>query len=432
MQVLKYNMPDVKTWLEVHTLFFFRGINGLVGFIFTCTKHISKFGVWCSEQMIEHNNYNGEVINNSAYGGVPVYETERLANLVRTENEWLQEKELQLFDFGEFKNYPNKYPHIRLIAQTGGGKTTTTEWLLNQLGGEQFVITPYRKSGEWVDKQVFGHPFNFAEIEDKINWVYSLMYKRYEEIDRGIALEQINFVLDDWTNINREIGKAKETVRKIITISRKANMRLIAIAHGESAESWGFKGESDLKENFTTIRLGNFATDHCQRQLNRTRRDSSEYNYYSKVMAELKRQGDYCCMVDNSPAQIPYIQKPASDQTHRPKQNTQDIPPSTRKIAPNVSVYTSTAEETNFSQADTFKDYSQNQNYNGLNQYENTIIGWGRDNRGKILTARDLQSSTRLFKSTSAEQIRNIFQALASRNLGAVTGVGAKLGWLFY
>lgn len=67
--------------------------------------------------------------------------------------------------------------------------------------------------------------------------------------------------------------------------------------------------------------------------------------------------------------------------------------------------------------------------YINLNHFEQVILDFGQNNIGKVLKARDIQSKSRLFKYTPAEDIRAIFQSLASKQLGATRGEGKKLGW---
>lgn len=78
-----------------------------------------------------------------------------------------------------------------------------------------------------------------------------------------------------------------------------------------SFKSWlkffGWVGESDLEECFTTVRFGEFAVIHCKYLRNKYRKDSEEFQYYSAMLKELESQGFRCCMVDNIPARVPNL-----------------------------------------------------------------------------------------------------------------------------
>ena len=416
----KFALPSRNSWFRFLGWAFFKSLISLLLFILVCIKNALNFLLWLTNQLIDFTKNFAFIIDNLIYGGVFVKDADRIVDSTTQEENPLQ-AELKFFNFEDIRNYPNKFPHIRLIAKTGGGKTTTTEWLMGLLGGEQFVITAVKKPGEWTRHEVFGHPFNYQLIEDKLKQVHSLMYERYRELDEGLTPHQINFVLDEWRIIQHNTMKARELVKDVITVARGAKIRLIAIAHGEGTAMWGFEGEKDLADCFTTIRLGIFAKKHCQKLINQHRRNSTEYDYYSKAMEKLKEAGEFCCMVDDEVASIPYIPKPQ-------KPNPQIA---TQKIASNVTVF-STSSTNDYSQTKPINQTYSNQKSNQLQQYEQLILRWGQSNIGQILTARDLQSTTRLFKSMSAQEIRNIFQTLASKNLGAITGEGAKLGWVFF
>ncbi len=94
-------------------------------------------------------------------------------------------------------------------------------------------------------------------------------------------------------------------MKDIIIVARDARIRLIALAQGENVASWGLEGESDLEECFTTVRFGDFATEHCKFLRNKYRKDSEEFQYYSAVLKELEFQGFRCCMVQHQPARVP-------------------------------------------------------------------------------------------------------------------------------
>jgi hypothetical protein len=238
-----------------------------------------------------------------------------------------------LFDFSRLRTEPDKFAHLRVIGGTGIGKTTFVDWLLDVLGGERFVITPKKKSWNWVGLRVYGLWFDYETIRAKLQWIHAEMYRRYPLMERGETFEITNFVVDEWRLINTNVKAIKERdpetkqnieiapsakamMKDIITVAREAMLRLIALAQGENVASWGFEGESDLEECFTDIRLGEFAIDYAKSLRNQCRKDSSDYEYWSAVLAELEWQNQRrtrlcksipCCMVGKHPARIPNL-----------------------------------------------------------------------------------------------------------------------------
>ena len=238
---------------------------------------------------------------------------------------------IALFDFSRLRTEPDKFAHLRIIGGTGVGKTTFVDWLLDVLGGERFVITPKKKSWNWVGLKVYGLWFDYETIRAKLQWIHAEMYRRYPLMSAGQTFELTNFVVDEWRLINTNVKairernaetkqnieiapSAKAMMKDIITVAREAMLRLIALAQGENVATWGFEGESDLEECFTDIRLGEFAIDYAKSLRNQCRNDSEDYEYWTAVLNELEWQQSRrtnegkplpCCMVGKHPARIP-------------------------------------------------------------------------------------------------------------------------------
>ncbi|BAY87823.1 hypothetical protein NIES267_73470 (plasmid) [Calothrix parasitica NIES-267] len=419
----QFNLPSGQTWVRFLHLIVIKSVFSFLQFSLLCLEYILKFLLWCVGQLRTSLDKTVSILDELVLSGIESGERERIVDLVEREQQAIS-KEIKPFDFSDFKTYPNKFPHIRLMAKTGGGKTTATEWLLGLLGGEQFVITPIKKPGEWINFPVFGHLFDYGVIAEKFQQIRSLMYKRYQELEE-IEPHQINFVLDEWREINRNVREAGDIVRTLLTIARGVRIRLIAIAHGEGTKIWGFEGEKDLAECFTTIRLGIFAKKYCQRLINQHRKSSNEYEYYKEVYEKLEEQGEYCCMVDDELAVIPYITS-----SSRPLVSGSQADPGA--INSNMNLGFSNFKNSNNSTSTTLTKNIPSFGTQGLDQYEQLILEWGQNNPGVVLTARSLQINSRLFKALTPATIRNIFYQLANKNLGAVTGVGQKLGWIYY
>ena len=198
-----------------------------------------------------------------------------------------------LFDWNLFKADSDRFPHIRIIAKSGMGKTTLAEWLLSILGGERFVITPKKKPTDWRGYKVYGAGFNFEECAEKMASIKQEMYQRFDEIEAGKDHSFINFVADEWRLVVKKSPEAKDDMKEVITVARDAKIRMIGIAQGEQVGIWGLEGESDLEECFTTIRMGQFAIDHAKKLK------------LPQSVLEWLRQQKRPCMVENQPAEVP-------------------------------------------------------------------------------------------------------------------------------
>jgi len=298
-----FNLPRGSTWLRLLGWIIIKVALSFLQFLILILEKSLTFSLWCTKMAQRTLDKIVFIVDHIIYTGVPQAKQERL-DTIQIEALPL-EIQINFFDFTQFKNNPDQFPHIRVIGKTGIGKTRFTEWIMDMLGGYQFVITPKKKPTDWINHKVYGYPFKYDECENKLVETHQLVHKRYELMERGITPHQINFACDEWKLINKNIPSAKELMKDIIIVARDAKIRLIALAQGENVATWGLEGESDLEECFTTVRFGEFATDHCKFLRNKYRKDSEEFQYYSAVLKELEFQGFRCCMVEHQPARVP-------------------------------------------------------------------------------------------------------------------------------
>lgn len=298
-----FNLPNFREWLRFLGWVVMKLLVSFLQFLMVALEKILEIFIYCTKMSQKTLTKIAFVVDHLPYSGVPLAQHNKLEAI---EIEALPINiTVIFFDFTELKNNPDKFPHIRVIGKTGVGKTRFTEWIMDMLGGEQFVITPKKKPTDWLNHKVYGYPFNYQECEEKLKDTHSLMHTRYADLEKGKQLQQINFACDEWKLINKNVASAKELMKDIIIVARDAKIRLMALAQGENVATWGLEGESDLEECFTTVRFGDFALEHCKFLRNKYRKDSEEFQYYSAVLRELESQGFRCCMVDNVPAKVP-------------------------------------------------------------------------------------------------------------------------------
>ena len=205
----------------------------------------------------------------------------------------LIQEAIELFRWEDLKENPDHYPHIRVIAKSGMGKSTLARYLLHLLGGNQSVITPKCKPNDWRGVEVIGKGFDYDAIEAALIQIKDLMYSNYELINQSLTPEMINICLDEWRLIKENVPIAKEIIKELITVARDAKIRLICLAQGEQVSTWGLEGESDLGECFTDVRIGEFAIDHAKRLK------------CSKPIIEFLEKQSRPCMIGRLPALIP-------------------------------------------------------------------------------------------------------------------------------
>lgn len=209
--------------------------------------------------------------------------------------EQVLDEPFELFRWERFREEPDTFPHIRIIAKSGMGKTTLARYLMHLFGGKQAVITPKAKPTDWTGLEVYGKKFNYEECEWALLQLKELMYANYELIDQGLTPEMSNIALDEWRLIKQEVAVAGELVKEFITVARDGKIRLLALAQGEQVETWGLQGESDLGECFSDIRLGEFAIEYARK-----------IKAPQSVRDWLQRQ-KRPCMVGRYPAEVPNL-----------------------------------------------------------------------------------------------------------------------------
>ncbi|NER96230.1 MAG: hypothetical protein F6J86_20705 [Symploca sp. SIO1B1] len=241
-----------------------------------------------------------------------------------------QPEAIKRFDFNRFREEPDEFPHIRIIGKSGSGKTFLADWLLDILGGDRSVITVKRRPENWRGLDVYGIKpkfFNYEACWSRVQWLHAEMCRRYDLIESGHLPGFINVAADEWRLIQKHCPdqidpKTRQIVRPgaatlmkdLLTVSREAQIRIIALAQSERVDSWGLNGEGDIAECFTTIRLGRFATEYAKKQRRKCRKGTEDYEYWTLVLADLEwqqsRRGENgkplsCCLVEDEPGLVP-------------------------------------------------------------------------------------------------------------------------------
>lgn len=205
----------------------------------------------------------------------------------------LIEQSIELFDFNRFRSEPDTFPHIRIIAKSGMGKTTLARYILHLLGGKQCVITAKKKPQDWQGLKVYGSQFKWDECEAALAEVHQLMINNYALIEQELTPDMSNIAIDEWRSINNNVDGSEIIMKELLSLARDGKVRILAIATGEQVKTWGLEGESDLEECFTTIRMGEFAIEYARKIK------------ASKAVLDWLEGQERPCMVGRQPAQVP-------------------------------------------------------------------------------------------------------------------------------
>lgn len=150
-----------------------------------------------------------------------------------------------------------------VVGASDSGKTTLLQWLVSRklAVSRVVVIDPHAYPAKWpTGAHVVGQGRNYQEIDQALTALVKLMSKRYTEIGRGLVAEmahsRITILIDEWRAITGNLGKpAADAIKALLTESRKAAFSVFVASHSDRAEPLGLKGEYDLKDGFTVVKL---------------------------------------------------------------------------------------------------------------------------------------------------------------------------------
>jgi|GEM_PF-2871614 len=150
-----------------------------------------------------------------------------------------------------------------IVGASDAGKTTLLQWLIARrlTGSDVVVIDPHSWPGKWPGGKVVGIGRNYSEIDRALTALVQLMTKRYDDLGKGIVGEgqhrRITVIIDEWRAIVQNVGNAADTIKTLLTESRKAAFSVFVATHSERVKAIGIEGEGDLKDGFAIVRLQN-------------------------------------------------------------------------------------------------------------------------------------------------------------------------------
>jgi hypothetical protein len=201
---------------------------------------------------------------------------------------------IQLFNWADLCNQPDRYPHLAILGSTGSGKTVLTEWLLHQMPGSSKVITTKRRPNQWRGLQVLGTPRNFEAIEEGLQQLLQMMGYRTAELERMEHgdFTPFNVAIDEYPAIAANIKDVAKYITTLLREARETRIRLLLLLQGQQVKTLGLEGQSDLRDCLSFLRLGSFATKHANSVL--------PPDQAAWVTAQR-----YPCMVGDTPATVP-------------------------------------------------------------------------------------------------------------------------------
>ncbi|MEG3904811.1 hypothetical protein QUB19_23635 [Microcoleus sp. B4-C5] len=243
---------------------------------------------------------------------------------------------MKFFDWKQFRDTPEMFPHIRGVAATRCGKTTLFDWLMDVMPSQKkSVITVKRWPHQWIGLDVIGVPENYKAIRSSLEALQGERVRRTALMAKGIDSPIWNVAVDEWKAISRNVRaivdrktkqiialSAKQIMGEMITLARETNIRIFALAQGRQVVTWGLEGESDLAECFCSIYMGKFAVEECESYRNKFPKDSEQYAKYQQVRDYLESLGNRAawisCELGEFPAVVPDLSQWKRELPHQP------------------------------------------------------------------------------------------------------------------
>ena len=193
--------------------------------------------------------------------------------------------------------------HIMVIGETGSGKSTLASAIAATVPSDAVVIDPHAQPKDWEGLTVIGRGRDYSAIADIFLAQIDEMHRRYAARAAGqFAGHKLTVIVDELPAIASSEECADIFPSWFQTLgceARKVGIQLIVLTQADNAKVLDLDGKGQLRQNFTPLRLGSFATAHAKRL-----KDKS----LQSCVAQQNRPamlGDKPLDVDNLPNSLP-------------------------------------------------------------------------------------------------------------------------------
>jgi hypothetical protein len=175
------------------------------------------------------------------------------------------------------------------------------------------------------------------------------------------------------------------------------------LSQGAEVKTLGLEGEGSIRECFAMLRLGNFALSHGKA-------------LKDKAIGEALESNDRPAMLDQLPCNLPVL----SDSQSMP---VLPLPSDYQALLTSPMADT---KQPDFATVDTLSTLVSTSAQSKLSAPLQAILDYARK-QDEFVSARKVQSSIRIFRDTSAPEIRQYFQWLADKGYGIAKGEADNL-----
>ena len=289
---------------------------------------------------------------------------------------------------------------VRIVAPSGAGKSTISQYLAYTVGGQVRVYEPEGTPDDWQGLDVVGKGEDWEAINqamgEDLSDLSSQIKTRTEKGDSALAASDRIYIVEEYPEVRTKCSHADEWLERHARRGRKGRRFLILISQFDKVAAWGLEGKSDLIDCFRCIRLGKIAVKHAESLGD------------DKLVQWLKQDTFGRCMIDDEPCQLP------------PYEMMKAV--ATGNITQMAALPASIVEVEN-------PKLAPDEFLNTLEYPEMDIVELGFSQSGEWLAAWKCHNLNRSLRNISLEDIRLMFQGLAARGIGETEGDGTKTRW---
>ena len=240
--------------------------------------------------------------------------------------------DVELFDWGLFRKERDKFPHIGIAGENGGGKSLFAQWLASQFDCTVLAVAPHAQENDFANADlVIAHGMNFGSVSDgrgvdfqdilsgKVNIsARGFMYVLHEEMARRLQVidekndrryvaseeEEIVVILDEFNNWAVDEPELPPITAKLLRQARKAKIRLVPLVQGTEVEAMGCKGQGSIRDQLKWVILADKMRAYLEEQRRKSPRNTPESEYWNNVKT-LFNQVDYPAFVGMLTSNVP-------------------------------------------------------------------------------------------------------------------------------
>jgi hypothetical protein len=295
-------------------------------------------------------------------------------------------------------------PHILVLGETGSGKSTLVKFLVSHAAAPSIVLDSHAAPDDWQNMNVIGMGRNYRAIGEAVSQLVAFMDTRYQARSQGQKqFEPLLVLIDEFPAAAANLGKAfTDNIMLLVREARKVSIRLIILSQGSEVKTLGIEGQGSIRECFAIVAIGKFATDRAK-----ALKDEQIKHFIESAQ--------YPAMLDDLPCELPKI-----DRVSLP---SLPLPIDYQALLTNSIADT---KQPDFATVDTPSTLVSTSAQSKLSAPLQAILDYARK-QDEFVSARKIQSSIRIFRDTSAPEIRQYFQWLADKNYGVVRGADDNL-----